>query len=280
MIFRREEPSVKRLTTEPLTQESVDPNSMFEYRTEISSTQKRILIENRDGYLRNIDVSNFVRAAALAHHLGILATSGRNAFVEQRFDTNLHAFCHNPQTSSQFFEDIWYSILLYPELARRPEVKDRIPQVVQHLIHREGNVFPLWSELLCARLLDPNATMPEMTPEKRATIEEQVISLQDTENWDNAYLTENEFRDAALARLAGYEEVPQILNISPSRIRAHIFPTPDNIAHVETFAELAFYARVLNAERVYIDQDGLHIVDPPLKATASAPKPPPTPKHL
>ena len=269
MIFNREQPNIKTLAVETLQNIEDRSDKPFDYRKDISAQEKQKLLELLASDLHANIWDNYVGGAAALKYLQIpilpLSADKKEAlvgYIESRVRRDA-AGTINPA----FYRNIaLYDRHLIDDLPH--EVREQFNGYVRRL------PMPTRTELQVyyaagKRILDPQSWhLPKDFHKRPVPPIEDHFSIDDL-----AELAHVKLCDSSLVREIEPHEWRRMREKMRKHINYEIYTPPQP-------AIVYFYARILAAKDITIDENGLHFIDrdsePSIKSSVDRPMP----KHL
>ncbi len=281
MIFKSEgEPNIKKITAE--TQEVDRESKPLDYKTDITKEQ---IVSVQTVYFKDAvergDWKNFAEYGRLLQNLNIpipsLTKADRNR-IRTKMNQDLLRLPHDVTAGDIFTHGKRFSHLMqfdpaYLDLLHN-DGRRRFSEIKAEWEKRPAIQVYGWAFFAHAHVLNPHTSI---RPPK-----DLIDALQDTGqdimeskgNWVNVL---HKIRNLAEARMCGVE-IPSLNQEEWRMIREKAYEAQrDATVHLFSFM---FYARIINAESVTVDEQGLHIVDPAPVVPLSIAKPRPSPKHI
>lgn len=280
MIFKAEEPNIKRIATE--ARESARESRPLDYRTEITKEQLEMV---QDTYYRDAvergDWKEFADYGRLLKHLNLpiprISKKDRN-----RLRTKLNQDLQKPirQISAH---DIFALGRNFSRLVQldpthlellNSDSKQRLLEIKKEWENLHSFRLHGWEFFANYGILNPNdPILPP--PNLKDTLPTVVQGLVETKkNWVN---TLHALQKLADARIAG-AELPELTAIDWRVVREKAYEASrDQTIHLFRFM---LYTRIIRAESITVDENGLHIVDSKPLPAAQAAAPRPTSRHL
>lgn len=274
MIFKNERaPNIKRLTTEAPRNE-IDPGSPFDYRREITSIDKKEFLKEYEEALAAPHRAGDVLTIAVALKYLDIKTPPLSAEQRTRIESQLmntlqawETMQHHRSDIDNLSNAILYDRLLLTNLPANYE------KIVTDLKEKYFNYTNLeLSEVACLNIL--SGGMGSSLLEKQSTR----IDDFSKRKFSNAGVSArfSFFYDLAMARLSGQQSLPQLDADDWRAIRSTMFEH----ARRNRSATHFFWARILAAKDVYVDDDGLHIIDEDHEPAASSERSVPPRKNI
>lgn len=278
MIFKREETRIQRIATEIPQNEATTTAKPFEYRTEMASVDyslHQIFTATDTTYTAN----GMVRIAAYA------ACLGKDISAYKHVDADVADELKDLDWTGNSYLEPSLRILFAATLLKQyagtafTNHAELMRSICERLKMRaEERTLQLY-EMALLRLLLPEYVIPVDTKREYRFLERNIEILNSNEKsgWRPA------FRACAIARIVGIEDFPWPDDGAWRHLRKHLQLDAKDVSidDVNIYLEDIFCARILNAEKIVVDGQGLHIFDHPLETILPKPSAArPTPKHL
>ncbi len=270
MIFKSEgESNIKRLTTEAPRNE-IDPGSPFDYRREITKAHKEMIQEDlRAALAAPHRIGDYLAIAAAARYLGVEIPP----LSEKNEVRILERLAPIIRESAQWGATAEFDIISDAALYDR-SLLDKLPRKCLDDLESLKNRFtpvPLdLTELAALNILKSGNDMPPRSKGMVTALNERKFStLSDSARWLAFY-------NLARARIGGITELPHLDADDWRAIRTNILSKTQE----EGLPTYFFHARVLAAKDVYVDDDGLHIIDEDHEPAASSERSVPPRKNI
>lgn len=285
MIFKNEaEPRIQKIAADTPVAEKIKPDMPFEYRLELTERDRTLMRNDLNALATEQQIPIYIQLAAYMRYLEISlpkASEKLQQFIRDDVRRELHIWDGTDYSmGSTVMMTAW---LLDPQLIEnlREENgtgKSAITTITTNLQRRgEKTDSPLsWEELVCLKLAAPEYSPTKLLELRSEWLHQDYAELIDPDLYYNTQKWQKVFVECALARIAGVEDYP---TLPWSNVREHCLDQKMVSSLIES-AEAIFSARVLNADKVWVEEDGLYIVDPPLELTPKAATPLPQRKHL
>ena len=243
----------------------VDDSRPFDYRTELKPEQIEamqaalVALENTP----SMGATAYMRHAARIRYIGIPVPAPA-AVMQKRIRDRLV-----PGNIEIVFES---EALIDPPMLRAAGIEKAVLENMVNTIRKQET--PHWHELATLRVLSPHEPPHPASAKMLKILKGEKLS---TMNADSSLLPTLE--NFTYARICGL--VPrEILTVEDWRsVRAAFRKLTDDMPRM--LARMAFAARIMAAEDVYVDEDGLQIVDPsPVSSAVKQDVPPPLRKHI
>ena len=287
MIFKNEgEQWIQRMTTEAPEAEQVDVHGPFDYRSELTIEDRSMMQRELEKRIDKVLPVDYLHLASAMKYLN-LPIPPQSELTQIKIARHAeNALNHwNPQRGFSFTEPTDTETLrtaLFDVTKFKLEGDLRgwmVSRIAETRDEDKRPVVPSFEEVAAVRLLIPEMDCAETLTKMREHLVQTISQLTSREGQTNKSAWQLVLKNLALLRIAGGTEMDWQHAITWKTMRQYFLPKTGRPPNIANFAMNAFYARVLMAEKVSVDKDGLHIQDPIRKFVADD-TPPPLRKHI